>query len=1303
VAAGGSSGGDSVSSAAAAATLLQTTADPSSSSTASAHFGTRLAESALGAARGLIDGTGAAPPIALPAALPAPPPSLEAAAQQLAAQAQALQAALAEQQQRALAAAPSPEVVAAQLRQAAEAAAQAVPSSLPSLPTSLPTPSLPSLPTPSLPSLPSLTGLQQQLQQPRDGAAAHFGARAARQLAARVAEALPSLPSAPPLPSSLPSLPSSLQRQSEALLAPAQRLAADAAAAADRLLHQYSAGGSATTDAIIAGHLSALASNAAHARDALLALPSTGWHGHDFATLCATLLAAAAACALVRPPPAQNEGFSGPAYAPKPLLGNGSDAGAAAAAVALAREPRLSYDYDPELVRQYFERRPLQTARRAAEVATEASSLAMALLRDRATGQLAQNAALRARQAREAIERLGPAWIKVAQAFSTRVDLLPQEYYLEVQRLQDRVPAFPDDEAFAAMAAAWGGGVEDGSIVGGGGSDALLASSSLSAAAAAQELAFERRATPAQRRARATAAVDAVCARITPKPVAAASLGQVYRATLSPAYGGGEVAIKVQRPGVLEGVCLDLLLVRRAAGWITRYRDGEATLPAGLGFFAGGGGGAAAGNKSSAANAAPRGADGWGPSAPGGSGKRTDWAALVDEWAARFLREMDYTQEAGNARRAALQLAERGVTGVVIPEPLESLTTKGVLVLRWVEGRRLAPPPTPAAAAALALASSGNKAPAASATPPPSFAAAEARAVCATLLNVYLTQLLETGELHADPHVGNLLMLPDGRVAILDWGLTQPVTPRQRAALLSYVAHLTSQDWPNVARDLQTLGFIPEDAGDPAELGLVEPLGRVLSQLSGGGGAAKLNVDAVLAELEDLGRDYPFRVPPFFALVLRAFSLIEGVALAADPDYSIVQECLPYVSKRLLGGSGIAALGSADPADAAAARQAQREVEARASALEAAAGAAAASSGAARLSRAEALALAEAELREEDAVVRRALRNVLCGGKARVDADRLATLADAFAQFTTAGVERGLGGGGRQQQRGGAAQSGGGGGNNGNNGNSSDNTLPAALKDALVLAFSSRGTPLQDLLADELAAAADALSRGALGGAIEAALGSAPALAAASALQAVPLPLRRALLPAPTPLELLARLRPAVALGPEDREALRAAQGVLSLLQRAAAVAGGGFGGPPRLPTPAEAAGAFAATARAANELRPLAPGIAPGVSYVVERAARQLASRVSSRAAEAWGADQREVRERREEMAAVGFVAAATTTPTEQQQQQQQRMAVATAAGMGLVAAAPLLMLLAAPLAPLAAAGAVAAAASRAADDRRA
>ncbi len=55
-----------------------------------------------------------------------------------------------------------------------------------------------------------------------------------------------------------------------------------------------------------------------------------------------------------------------------------------------------------------------------------------------------------------------------------------------------------------------------------------------------------------------------------------------------------------------------------------------------------------------------------------------------------------------------------------------------------------------------------------------------------------------------------------------------------------------------------------------------------------------------MSELEELGSSYPFSIPPFFTLILRAFSVIEGIALGVDPDYAIVQECFPYLARRLL-------------------------------------------------------------------------------------------------------------------------------------------------------------------------------------------------------------------------------------------------------------------------------------------------------------------------------------------------------------------------------------------------------------------
>lgn len=339
----------------------------------------------------------------------------------------------------------------------------------------------------------------------------------------------------------------------------------------------------------------------------------------------------------------------------------------------------------------------------------------------------------------------------MAQALSTRGDLLNPAYLAEISRLQDRVACFSDVEAWNSIGKAFGGDVGAGLV------------------------------------------------QLSPTPVAAASLGQVYRGILRPELGGHAVAVKVLRPGVLESVSLDLYLMRQTALALQRLPDIQ-----------------------------------------------TDWAAIIEEWASSFFMELNYETEADNARRFKKDVEMEKLTGIVVPEVY--VATAEVLITEWIDGERL----------------SESK-------------AADVRELCNTLLNAFLVQLLDTGFLHADPHHGNLMRTGGGRVAILDYGLVTTIPPDTSLALVEYIAHLSIGDWPSVAEDLVKLGFIPEDAPDPRTSGLAEPLGRVLEQLVVGGGAAKVNVDGVLAELNSLGRDYPyFRVPPYFALILRCFTVIEG-------------------------------------------------------------------------------------------------------------------------------------------------------------------------------------------------------------------------------------------------------------------------------------------------------------------------------------------------------------------------------------------------------------------------------------------
>ena len=78
-------------------------------------------------------------------------------------------------------------------------------------------------------------------------------------------------------------------------------------------------------------------------------------------------------------------------------------------------------------------------------------------------------------------------------------------------------------------------------------------------------------------------------------------------------------------------------------------------------------------------------------------------------------------------------------------------------------------------------------------------------------INAYLTMLLDTGVLHCDPHPGNLLRTSDGKLCILDWGMTLGVPSDLQYALLEFIAHLNTEDYEAIPQDFINLGFSPED------------------------------------------------------------------------------------------------------------------------------------------------------------------------------------------------------------------------------------------------------------------------------------------------------------------------------------------------------------------------------------------------------------------------------------------------------------------------------------------------------------
>ncbi len=391
-----------------------------------------------------------------------------------------------------------------------------------------------------------------------------------------------------------------------------------------------------------------------------------------------------------------------------------------------------------------------------------------------------ENSYQRGRELAILLTKLGPTFIKVGQSLSIRTDLLSPAYIRGLETLQDQVPAFDTAIATRILEQEWGRPVS-----------------------------------------------QVLAEPLSSKPIAAASLGQVYKAKLKP--DGEEVAIKVQRPDITEQIALDMYLVRNFATIAKSFFN-----------------------------------------------LNTDTVGTVDAWGVGFVDELDYMEEARNAEFFSSKIAETPLRDVVFaPTVVDSLSTRCVLVSEWVDGERL-----------------------------DRSTSEDVSVLCSVAMNTYLTMLLEMSILHCDPHPGNLLRVKkDGRLCILDWGMVTRLEPGLQLTLIEHMAHLTSSDYAEIPRDLLLLGFIPESKADLIEdSGVVDVLADIYGAWSAGGGAAAINVPDVINQLQDLTskKGNLFQIPPYFAYIAKSFSVLEGIGLSNDPKYSIINECLPYVSNRLI-------------------------------------------------------------------------------------------------------------------------------------------------------------------------------------------------------------------------------------------------------------------------------------------------------------------------------------------------------------------------------------------------------------------
>ncbi|OGO48521.1 MAG: hypothetical protein A2Z30_04580 [Chloroflexi bacterium RBG_16_64_43] len=384
--------------------------------------------------------------------------------------------------------------------------------------------------------------------------------------------------------------------------------------------------------------------------------------------------------------------------------------------------------------------------------------------------------------------RLGGVMIKVGQFLSSRVDVLPAEVTAELAGLQDEVPAEP----FAAIR--------------------RLAEAELGALLLARYASFEA------------------------EPLAAASLGQVHRATLRAPEAGtsvddARVVVKIQRPGIERLIATDLAALRMVGRWVQRYPPVR---------------------------------------------RRANVPALLEEFSRTLYEEIDYLEEGRHAEAFAANF--QGDPGVRVPRVLWSHTTRRVLTLEDVYAIKITDYEAITAAAV-------------------DRRAVAQRLFTTYLKQIFDDGFFHAdphpGNLFVTPG-------PAGwQLTFVDFGMVGRVPSTVRAGARELVIGIGTRDAARLIRGYQLLGVLLPGADlellARAEAHVFERFwGRSMSELRS---MHREEMQQFAAEFRELLYDMPFQVPQNLILAGRCVAILSGMCTGLDPHFNVWEGLMPVAQK----------------------------------------------------------------------------------------------------------------------------------------------------------------------------------------------------------------------------------------------------------------------------------------------------------------------------------------------------------------------------------------------------------------------
>jgi ubiquinone biosynthesis protein len=252
----------------------------------------------------------------------------------------------------------------------------------------------------------------------------------------------------------------------------------------------------------------------------------------------------------------------------------------------------------------------------------------------------------------------------------------------------------------------------------------------------------------------------------------------------------------------------------------------------------------------------------------------TDWGkafravALATGFADSMQEELDFGVEARNT--AMMTTTIKPGSFICVPHVHADLSSSRILVLDWLDGVNVRD-------AEKLMAEYGL----------------DRKVLAQRLLHCMLHQIMVDGVFHADPHPGNVMVLRDGRLALIDWGSVGRLDPLQQAALRTLLMAVHRRDAIGLRTALLDIAERGIDQREPDEERMERALAHFMARRLGAGMPMST---AMFTDLFQLLLDFGMGFPPEIGAVFRAVATLEGTLRTLSPEFDMIEEARSYAA-----------------------------------------------------------------------------------------------------------------------------------------------------------------------------------------------------------------------------------------------------------------------------------------------------------------------------------------------------------------------------------------------------------------------